>query len=231
MLDLLFQGGPLMVPLLVCSLLVLAVLIDRAWAFWQNAKHDTRSLRAKVLSLLREGDAERAALLASNTPGPVSAVLLAGLKSYVKHRDLADRPERLTAVMREAMEDYQQHAMSAVEKRFAVLATIGSAAPLLGMTGTVTGMIQAFQGLLGGVTTRQEVLLGLSEALITTATGLLIALAAVIPYNVFLGMANKIDLEIEEMRAELLDLVHGVCSRRGISPPVNTPGADARDAP
>jgi biopolymer transport protein ExbB len=201
-----FDGGPLMVPLLACSILTLAVLVDRLWVFLQNAKYDTRSLRAKVLDLMGDGRVDDAARLCASTPNPVSAVLLTGLQSYAKHKDLVDRPEALTAVMDKAMDDYSLHAMSAVEKRFAILATIGSAAPLLGFTGTVTGMIRSFAEMAGANDPR-VVASGISEALITTAAGLLIALAAVIPYNVFLGMANKIDLEIEEAKSEILDFI------------------------
>ncbi len=207
MLKYLLEGGPLMIPLLVCSVLTLGVLIDRIWAFYANSKHDTRSLRARVLALMEEERIDDAARLCTHTPGPVSAVLLSGLQSYAKHRDLADRPADLTDVMEKAMDDYGQHAMSAVEKRLGILATIGSAAPLLGMTGTVTGMIGAFAELSASGAEAEGVALGISEALITTATGLLIALAAVIPYNVFQSVADKINLEIEEASSELLDFV------------------------
>jgi biopolymer transport protein ExbB len=206
MLKYLFDGGPLMVPLLACSILTLAVLVDRLWVFLQNSKYDTRSLRAKILDLMGDGRVDDAALLCASTPSPVSAVLLTGLQSYAKHRDLVDRPDALTAVMDKAMDDYSLHAMSAVEKRFAILATMGSAAPLLGFTGTVTGMIAAFAEM-AGAGDPKIIAAGISEALITTAAGLLIALAAVIPYNVFLGMANKIDLEIEEAKSEILDFI------------------------
>jgi biopolymer transport protein ExbB len=201
-----FDGGPCMVPLLACSIVTLAVLVDRIWAFYRNSKYDTRSLRAKVLDLMGEGRVEDSALLCSSTPGPLSAVVLTGLQSYAKHKDLADRPEALTTAMEKAMDDYSLHAMSAVEKRLAVLAAVGSAAPLIGFLGTVTGMIRSFAEMAGANDAR-VVAAGISEALITTAAGLIIALVAVIPYNVFLGMANRIDLEIEEAKSEILDFI------------------------
>jgi len=205
MLQLLYDGGYLMIPLALCSILTLAVLVDRAHAFYQNSKIDTRALRARVLELVAEDQVDEAALLCGNTPGPVSAVLLAGLQSYRRHRELAESTESLMAIMEKAMDDYAQHAMSAVEKRFNVLATIGSAAPLLGMTGTVTGMIASFNELAQAGVEASGVAGGISEALITTATGLMIALFAVIPYNVFLSMSEGIELEIEETSSELLD--------------------------
>lgn len=208
MLDLIIKGKFMMAPLLLCSVFALAVIIDRARAFLANRKIDVRALRAKILTLLEEDRVTEAAVLCTNTPGPVSAVLLAGLQSYAKHRALTDRPEILTSNMEKAMDDYSLHAMSAVEKRLVVLSTVANAAPLFGMAGTVTGMIRSFGAMkaLGGLS-GPAVAGGISEALITTAAGLLIALGAVIPYNIFISMAQKTELEIEEAGSELLDFV------------------------
>jgi len=206
MLELLVQGRWFMIPLLVCSVLATAVLIDRLLAFWANRRIDTRSLRANVLTLLEGDRLADAAALCANTPGPVSAVLLRGLQSYAKHKELGATSESITNIMEKSMEDFSLHAMSAVEKRLGVLSTIGNAAPLLGMTGTVTGMIASFAELQHG-TDSAGVALGISEALITTATGLIIALYAVIPYHIFSAWSDKIDLEIEEATSEMLDFV------------------------
>jgi len=207
MLRLLFEGGIMMVLLLVCSILTLAVLIDRGYAFYLHSKTDTRALRARALELVRDGRVDEAAALCAGTPSPVSAVLLIGLQSYKRHREITPRTESLMAIMEKAMDDYAQHAMSAVEKRFNVLVTVGSAAPLFGMTGTVTGMIASFGAMSAAGVEASGVAAGISEALITTAAGLLIALAAVIPYNVFLSMSERIDLEIGETSSGLLDFV------------------------
>jgi biopolymer transport protein ExbB len=192
-------------PLIICSVLAIAVVIDRAWAFYQYNQIDTRSLRARVLEKLRDGDIAGAAHLCANTPGPVSAVLLSGLQAFQRHETIR-ASDAIKGIMEEAMEDYTLHAMSAVEKRFRVLSTIGNVAPLLGMTGTVTGMIASFQSIseTGGMQAAGE---GIAEALITTATGLIIAVIAVIPYNLFMGQAESVELEIEEARAEVLDTV------------------------
>ena len=206
MLDTLIKGSWLMIPLMACSIVATAVLIDRALAFYANRKVDTRSLRANVLKLLEQSRVHDAAVLCANTPGPVSAVLLTGIQSYTKHRELASKVESLTSVMEKAMDDYALHAMSAVEKRLGILSTVGNAAPLLGMTGTVTGMILSFSNLQQGADSA-GVALGIAEALITTAAGLIIALWAVIPYHMFNSAAGKIDLEIEETSSELLDFV------------------------
>ncbi|OPX22010.1 MAG: hypothetical protein B1H04_05675 [Planctomycetales bacterium 4484_123] len=207
MLETLIKGSYMMIPLMICSVLALAVLLDRAWAFYQYRKIDNRALRARVLELLSADKVDEAARLCANTPGPVSAVLLAGLQSLAKHRHLADSVQSLTAVMEKAMDDYSQHALSAVGKRLNVLSTVGSAAPLLGMTGTVTGMIRAFTKMVEAGVDAKAVAGGISEALITTAAGLIIALFAVIPFNIFTSISDRIELEIEEAGSELLDFV------------------------
>lgn len=208
MLETIIQGSWMMVPLMICSVLALAAIIDRWWAFRTNAGVDARALRSKVLELLGEGDIDEAAKLCASTPGPVSAVILAGLQAYSRLKAIGGKPEIIRTVTEKAMEDYSLHAMSAVEKRLNILSTVGNAAPLLGMTGTVTGMIKSFaimskmEGLQAGAVAG-----GIAEALVTTAAGLLIAIAAVIPYHIFTSMANKVELEIEETSTELLDFV------------------------
>ena len=208
MLETIIQGSWMMVPLMICSVLALAAIIDRWWAFRTNAGVDARALRSKVLDLLGEGEIDEAAKLCASTPGPVSAVILAGLQAYSRLKAIGGKPEIIRTVTEKAMEDYSLHAMSAVEKRLNILSTVGNAAPLLGMTGTVTGMIKSFaimskmEGLQAGAVAG-----GIAEALVTTAAGLLIAIAAVIPYHIFMSMANKVELEIEETSTELLDFV------------------------
>lgn len=208
MLEIIVAGGPLMIPLLIESILALAVLFDRAVGFHANARIDTRSLRARVLTLLREDKVDEALALCFSTPGPVSAVLAAGLQAYAKHRVLTRRVDSLRAVIQDALEDYTHQAMSTVEKRLNVLSFIGSSAPLFGMTGTVTGMIKSFSAIAGaGALEGGVVASGIAEALITTAAGLIIAMGAVIPYHYFTARSEKIELEIIEASAELLDFV------------------------
>lgn len=208
MLEIIIKGSWLMIPLLVESVLALAVFLDRLVAFRANARTDTRTLRAKVMSLLEQNKAEDALDLCFSTPGPVSAVLAAGLQAYVKHRAHARNVEMIRGLIEDAMEDYTHHALAAVEKRMNVLAFVGNSAPLFGMTGTVTGMIKSFNAMAGaGALEGTVVAAGISEALITTAAGLLIALGAVIPYHYFTGHAARIESEILEAASDLLDFV------------------------
>ena len=210
MIEQILLGGPLMIPLMLCSLVGIAVVYDRWFSFRQNRRIDTRSLRAKVQARLGEKNISAAITECETTGGPVASVLLAGLRSYKQLRDKNEGTETMRLVVAQVMQDYSAQAMSAVNKRLDVLTTIGMAAPLLGMTGTVTGMIASFAGLAEAGSTGGgggAVANGIAEALITTAAGLLIALAAVIPQSVFFRWADEIELEIEESTCELVEFI------------------------
>jgi biopolymer transport protein ExbB len=210
MLEQILKGGPLMVPIMACSLVSLAVVYDRWCAFRANRKIDTRSLRAKVLVHLRANEVDTAISACSATGGPLASVLLAGLRSYQQLKSKNESSETMRLVVGQVMDEYSAQALSVVNKRLDVLTTVGTAAPLLGMTGTVTGMIASFAGLAqsgsaaggGGA-----VAAGIAEALITTAAGLLIALSAVIPQSVYNRWSDEIELEIQEANSEIVEFI------------------------
>jgi biopolymer transport protein ExbB len=210
MIEQILKGGPLMIPLMLCSLISLAVVYDRWFAFRENRRIDTRSLRSKVLARLRENDIPGAISECEATRGPIASVLLAGLRSYKQLRGKNEGAETMRLVVGQVMEDYSAQTMSVVNKRLDVLTTIGVAAPLLGMTGTVTGMIASFAGLadagsVGG--SGGAVADGIAEAMVTTAVGLIIALFAVIPQSVFNRWSDEIELEIEEGTSEFVEFI------------------------
>jgi len=207
-LETIVKGGGMMVPLMVLSVLAVAVAIDRWVAFSRNDRVDSRSLRSKVLDLLAAGKVNEAGVLCSNTPGPVSAVMLAGLQAYAKFRKItAGRPETCRSLVEDTMENYSQLAAAAVNKRLGVLSFVAGAAPLIGMLGTVAGMISAFAGMAVGGVSNETVSAGISEALITTAAGLIISLVAVVPYHYFTSRANAVESEMVESASELLDYI------------------------
>jgi biopolymer transport protein ExbB len=209
MLEQILKGGPLMVPLILCSLISLAVVFDRWQAFRENRKFDSRSLRSKVLAHLKANNIDAAISECEASRGPIASVLLAGLRSYSHLRGKSESSETMRLVVGQVMEDYSAQAMSVVNKRLDVLTTIGVAAPLLGMTGTVTGMIASFAGMAdaGGAGGSSMVANGIAEAMITTAAGLLIALAAVIPQSVFNRWSDDIELGIEESTSEFVEFI------------------------
>lgn len=210
MLEQILKGGPMMIALIGCSLVSLAVVYDRWTAFRSNRRIDTRALRAKVLTRLREGDIAGAISECQGAGGPLAAVLLAGLRSYEQLRRKDEHAETMRLAVGQTMEDYSAQAMSVVNKRLDILTTIGTAAPLLGMTGTVTGMIVSFAGLAdaGSVgASGGAVANGIAEALVTTASGLIIALTAVVPQSFFNRWSDEIELEIEESTSEFMEFI------------------------
>jgi len=208
MLEILIDGGPMMIILIIESILAIAVMLDRTVAFRANDRVDVRTLRAKVQNQMLAGNYGDAMAVCLTTPGPVSAVMAAGLHSYIKHRAVTDNGETLRAIMQDAMADYARLAMNTVEKRMNILSFIGSSAPLFGMTGTVTGMIKSFAAIASaGDVDATVVAAGISEALITTAAGLIIAMIAVIPHHYFTGRAESIEIETAEAGSEILDHV------------------------
>lgn len=210
MIEQLLLGGPLMIPLMLCSLVAIAVVYDRWFSFRENRRIDVRSLRAKVQARLGENNISGAISECETAGGPVASVLLAGLRSYKQLLDKKESNDVMRQVVAQVMQDYSAQAMSVVGKRLDVLTTIGMAAPLLGMTGTVTGMIASFAGLAEAGSTGGgggAVANGIAEALITTAAGLLIALVAVIPQSVFFRWSDEIELQIEESSCELVEFI------------------------
>lgn len=210
MIEQILKGGPLMIPLMLCSLISLAVVFDRWFAFRENRRIDVRSLRSKVIARLSENNIAAAISECETARGPVASVLLAGLRSYQQLRSKNENSETMRLVVGQVMEDFSAQAMSVVNKRLDVLTTIGMAAPLLGMTGTVTGMIASFDGLAAAGSSGAGggmVAAGIAEALITTAAGLLIALTAVIPQSVFNRWSDETELEIEEGTSEFVEFI------------------------
>jgi len=187
------QGGFIMVILLVISILAIAIVINRL-RFYHRAKVDSGGLLEEALKYIRAGSPAAAVSLCEETPGPLAAVMKAGLSFY------GDGAE----VMEEAFQSQELKEMPKLEKYLPVLSTIASIATLTGFTGTVTGMIRAFNSIAqAGASSPAIVASGISQALLTTAAGLLIAIPTVIFVRFFESavdrFANEIDLVTHEL--------------------------------
>ena len=206
----------MMIPLGACSVVMVAVLIERYLAFYRNDRVDVRSLRAKVRMLVAENRLDEAATLCASTRSPVAAVLLVGLQTYKRSLTMGASREMQRLMMEKAMDDYTPQALHAVELRLNWLATIANVAPLFGMTGTVTGMIRSFGSLSGAGSLDAGVVgAGISEALVATASGLVLALASLIPYNSFMNRVARVNLAIGEAATDLVQTVAMHAERRG----------------
>jgi biopolymer transport protein ExbB len=208
MLEQLIMGGYMMIPLGICSVVMVAVLIERSLAFYRNGRIDVRSLRSKIRALVAEDRVDEAISLCASTPSPVAAVLLVGLQTYKRSQAMDISRDMQRLMMEKAMDDYTPQALHAVELRLNWLATISNVAPLFGMTGTVTGMIRSFGSLSGaGSLDAGAVGAGISEALVATASGLVLALGSLIPFNSFMNRVAKVNLAIGEAATDLVQTV------------------------
>ena len=171
---------------------------------------DSSELRAKVRKLLEQDNPEEALELCDRETGPVAAILAAGLRKYVVLRRLGYDTARIEEQVIKAMDDYSVHIVAALEKHLPVLATVSSAAPMLGFLGTVSGMIVSFNEINERIGEENIVKLasgGISEALLTTCFGLIVGIPAFIGFNYFNSVINRFVLDVEESATELIETV------------------------
>jgi biopolymer transport protein ExbB len=201
---LLLKGGPVMVPLLVCSVLAVAVMIER-WRALAAAETGVEGLMDGVRERLLDGRVEEALRLCEGARGPVAAVLAGGLRMFRQslHRDDA------AAHVERAMEELALREVPRLQRRLGVLDTIITVAPLLGLLGTVTGMMGSFHVLASreGLSQPTAITGGVAEALIATATGLGIAIVTLVAYNVLCEKVKAITSEIEVRATQLLNIL------------------------
>lgn len=192
LMDYMQRGGPVMYPLLACSVVGLTVIVERL-LFWMKLRLQPKQWAA-CLRCVQEGSDQRALELADARPDPVFRVLMKGLKD-------PDPSPRI------AMEQQGREEVKQMTQYLVGLDTVITLAPLLGIYGTITGIIRAF-GFLGatGVPEPQLVAAGIAEALITTAAGLTIAISAVPFYNHFVRRAEHVTHDMEQ-HATTLELL------------------------
>jgi biopolymer transport protein ExbB len=185
------RGGPIMYPLLICSLISVAVIVERI-IFWLNAERGRDTLLIRdILQMAAKNQYEKAAQQARGSQDYIARILLEGIvhRSYSLSQALAMGAEEEIKRMR---------------RNLTILDTIITLAPLLGILGTVMGIIDSFH-LLGaaGIESPRVVTEGIAQALITTATGLAIAIMTLIPYNYFLSRIERSTREIEKFASSL----------------------------
>jgi biopolymer transport protein ExbB len=191
------KGGPMMWPLLAISILVIGMVIERIFHYYRVSINTPEFLR-KIRTLLEAGKVKEAITLCENYKGPIASIMKAGLLKTGKSRE-----EIETAIAASGGIE-----MSRLERGLTGLATCSSIAPLMGFLGTVTGMIKAFEAIAAhGMNNPALVAVGISEALITTATGLMIGIPAMAFYNYFTSKVSKLVLEMEESSGLLLEFM------------------------
>ena len=199
MLELIEAGGWLMVPIILCSIIALAIIVERAWAL-QRTRICPRNLVNQIWQWARsrELDATRIATLRSSSP--LGHVLAAGLVNI--HHD--------RAIMKEAIEETGRQVVMELERYLNTLGTIASISPLLGLLGTVFGMIKVFTNIsTGGLGNTGAMAGGISEALITTAAGLSVAIPSLMFYRYFRGRVDELVCTMEAESLKMVEVLHG----------------------
>jgi biopolymer transport protein ExbB len=182
-------------PLLALSVLGITVMIWRWWALRQAASGVPTLMKALRTALL-DGDISQAISICDRYPGPISSIVKAGLVR-------AGRPKEEVEL---ALQDASAHELSVLERGLPILATVAMIAPLLGFLGTVTGMINSFDALASvGLNNPAAVARGISEALITTAAGLIIAIPVQMAYNYFVTNVNGLVRNMESAANVVLE--------------------------
>lgn len=220
LLSLFSDGGFMMYPLVLCSLIALGVIIAKSWTLWV-AHASTQTVLAEVEEAASEGRLADAAELAAARPGPAAAILVAGLRRITSD-DTSDKG------LASAIRTTGTIELGFLERGLVILATVANVAPLMGFLGTVVGMILAFAAIeAAGDVDPTLVAGGIKVALLTTATGLLIAIPVNIGYNFFVTRIDTLILDMEQGAQKVLDLSYG----RGISQPLASAGVRGADSP
>jgi biopolymer transport protein ExbB len=211
MINLFIKGGPIMYPLLICSIIALTVIIERT-AFWigEDYRRD-QDLVNKVLSLAERGDWGGVRVKIGNSKDFIVRILVAG----ILHREFS---------IAKAMETAASDELDRMRRYLPILDTIITVSPLLGIFGTVIGIILSFE-MLGsvGIEEPQAVTAGIAQALITTASGLGIAILSLFPFNYFNSRVEKAATTIEkyatslEIVYEKLNQANNTVEEKGLS--------------
>lgn len=195
MVELFIKGKLFMWPLLALAIIGVAFIFERLWTL-SRATINTRKFLNKVTAALKEGGVTAAADECARTRGPIASIFHAGLM----------KADRGVSEVEKAIESAGSIEMSFLERGLVWLATIANIAPMLGFLGTVSGMINAFEAIArAGDIEPSLVASGISEALITTATGLAIAIPIQAAHNFFVSKIDKLVLDMEESSTVLLD--------------------------
>ncbi|MFO7311550.1 MAG: MotA/TolQ/ExbB proton channel family protein [Bacillota bacterium] len=203
MLDVLVKGGPVMIPLLFCSVLAVAVALERLWYLY-STRGDSEDLMDEVKLALSQGKLLEAVQIAKRSRSQVAALIATGI-AY------SDRPRE---ELKELLDEVGRDEVYKMERRLVVLDLVATVSPLLGLLGTVTGIIRTFNviGALQGLGSPQDLSLGIAEALITTAAGLIIAIPTVAVYQ---WISSIIDRRVAEMNRRSAELLEALAALRG----------------
>ncbi len=197
MIELVVKGGIFMYPILICSIVALAVFLERLWVLRKDHIIPQGFMR-NIEQLLKDQKLFEGFALCQESTSSIAKIFLAGLKNTQKGMWL----------VKEAIEERGGREATILEKNVGILSTIANLTPLLGLLGTVSGMIKTFNAIsLHGIDNPAPLAGGIAEALITTATGLCIAIPVLVCHRYLKDKAGALIFEMEENSIRLIELM------------------------
>lgn len=199
MFELIKAGGWLMLPIIASSVIAMAITVERLWML-RLRRVLPRHLVPQVWNWVRNHQIDGTKLAALRMGSPLGRILAAGLVNLQHDRN----------VMKEAIEDAGRHVVLELERYLNTLGTIAAITPLLGLLGTVVGMIDVFNAIITqGVGNPSALADGISKALITTAAGLAVAIPSLIVYRYFRGKVDMLVVRMEQEATKMVEVMHG----------------------
>ncbi|MEQ5833455.1 MotA/TolQ/ExbB proton channel family protein [Marinobacter sp. R17] len=199
MLELLKAGGIIMVPIIACSILALAIILERFWSL-RVSRVAPESTINELWRWIKKKELNARKIKALQTSSPLGRVLAGGLMNAKHGRE----------IMKESIEQEASQVIHELERFLNPLGTVATITPLLGLLGTVIGMIKVFAEIqLAGVGDAGNLAGGISEALMTTAAGLSVAIPALICHRYFIRRVDELVVNMEQEAIKLVEVVHG----------------------
>ena len=198
LLDLALKGGPIMVPIALCSVIAVYIIAERYFAIRKSSKDDPNFMN-NIRDFISNGNIDAARSLCRNTDSPTARMIEKGIARIGKPLNDIEK----------AIENIGNIEVVKMEKGLSLLATVAGAAPMLGFLGTVTGMIKAFYNMSKAGKTIDISLLsgGMYEAMVTTVAGLIVGIFALVAYNLLSAMVQKVVFKMENSSIEFMDLL------------------------
>lgn len=199
MIELVIKGGPFMYPILFCSVVSLAIFMERLWIL-RRVFIIPKNFIVKVEDHVKRNKIAEAIFLCQGNSSSIARIFLAGLRNAGRGMWL----------VKEAIEEKGRREGVILERNIGVLLTIANLSPLLGLLGTVSGMIKTFNAIsVHGVGAPAHLAGGIAEALITTATGLVVAIPTLVAYRFLVDKAQVLIFEMEESSIKLVETMEG----------------------
>ena len=197
--ELVKAGGWLMVPIIACSIVAMAIILERFWSL-RSRRVMPRGLSERVWGWHKEGELNHERIAEVRENSPLGRILAAGLVNRMHPRE----------IMKESIGEVGRQVVADLDRYLNTLGTIASITPLLGLLGTVIGMIKVFTAITStGVGDATVLAGGISEALITTATGMSVAIPSLIFYRYFNGRVDRLAIDLEEQALKMVEVIQG----------------------